>query len=229
MMNKRNLIHTGGTRGKQLVVMVGQQRALAMSVRTVDGVSRNTKLREWLAATYKEVILKIWFLAALLPIAGCSTVGEHLRSEYEAAQHRDSPEVALAKRVAESGTHQTYATNLLTMKGYYGGRLPDGCHAVAVQTNEFKGTNHFRVCPGGVSEVGVLAPAAPKGKRFDTVSDSLARAAWSSSMPQISELDGYLIEAVPVGPADAQACRFVEERTRHQDSIVQIRTRRICP
>jgi exodeoxyribonuclease V alpha subunit len=33
MMLKRNLIYTGITRGKRLVVLVGQKRALAMAVR----------------------------------------------------------------------------------------------------------------------------------------------------------------------------------------------------
>ena len=47
MMLARNLLYTGVTRGKRLVVIVGQKRALAMAVRA-GGKRRWTKLREWL-------------------------------------------------------------------------------------------------------------------------------------------------------------------------------------
>lgn len=49
MMLARNLLYTGVTRGKKLVVIVGQKRALAMAVRA-GGKRRWTKLREWMAA-----------------------------------------------------------------------------------------------------------------------------------------------------------------------------------
>ena len=48
-MLQRNLIYTGVTRGKRLVVMVGQRRALAMAVRGAQARRRWSKLREWLA------------------------------------------------------------------------------------------------------------------------------------------------------------------------------------
>jgi exodeoxyribonuclease V alpha subunit len=38
----RNLLYTGVTRGKQLVVMIGQPRALAIAVRNVRSVQRLT-------------------------------------------------------------------------------------------------------------------------------------------------------------------------------------------
>jgi hypothetical protein len=44
------LLHTGITRGKQLVVLVGQKKALAMAVKNHLGRRRWTKLAEWLAA-----------------------------------------------------------------------------------------------------------------------------------------------------------------------------------
>ncbi|KQO77924.1 recombinase RecD [Methylobacterium sp. Leaf90] len=49
-MLARNLLYTGVTRGRRLVVLIGQRRALAMAVR--EGASRRrwTKLREWLDA-----------------------------------------------------------------------------------------------------------------------------------------------------------------------------------
>jgi exodeoxyribonuclease V alpha subunit len=47
-MLKRNLVYTGVTRGKRLVVLVGQRRALAMAVRGEAG-RRWSRLKEWLA------------------------------------------------------------------------------------------------------------------------------------------------------------------------------------
>nr|WP_208852218.1 ATP-dependent RecD-like DNA helicase [Roseomonas genomospecies 6] len=49
-MLQRNLIYTGVTRGKSLVVMLGQRRALAMAVRGTQGRRRWTKLGEWLSS-----------------------------------------------------------------------------------------------------------------------------------------------------------------------------------
>ncbi len=47
-MLARNLLYTGVTRGKRLVVLVGQRRALAIAVRNGAGRRRWSKLREWL-------------------------------------------------------------------------------------------------------------------------------------------------------------------------------------
>jgi len=49
-MLQRNLIYTGITRGRKLVVLVGQKKALAMAVRGSRAVRRWSKLGEWLAA-----------------------------------------------------------------------------------------------------------------------------------------------------------------------------------
>ncbi|WP_221629762.1 MULTISPECIES: ATP-dependent RecD-like DNA helicase [unclassified Synechococcus] len=48
-MLQRNLVYTGITRGKQLVVLVGQKKALAMAVNNHLGRRRYTKLAEWLS------------------------------------------------------------------------------------------------------------------------------------------------------------------------------------
>ena len=48
-MLQRNLVYTGLTRGKQLVVLVGQKKALAMAIKNHLGRRRYTKLAEWLA------------------------------------------------------------------------------------------------------------------------------------------------------------------------------------
>jgi len=48
-MLARNLLYTGVTRGKRLVVLVGQKKAVAMAVRGGQMKKRWTKLREWLA------------------------------------------------------------------------------------------------------------------------------------------------------------------------------------
>jgi exodeoxyribonuclease V alpha subunit len=47
-MLQRNLLYTGITRGKRLVVLVGQKRAVAIAVRNVSGRRRWSKLDEWL-------------------------------------------------------------------------------------------------------------------------------------------------------------------------------------
>jgi len=50
-MLQRNLIYTGITRGKRLVVLVGQKKAVAIAVRNVSGRRRWSKLREWLGGS----------------------------------------------------------------------------------------------------------------------------------------------------------------------------------
>jgi exodeoxyribonuclease V alpha subunit len=47
-MLARNLLYTAVTRGKRLVVVIGQRRALAIAVRTSNARRRWTKLDEWL-------------------------------------------------------------------------------------------------------------------------------------------------------------------------------------
>ncbi len=47
-MLQRNLVYTGITRGKRLVVLVGQKKAVAIAVRNVAGRRRWSKLDEWL-------------------------------------------------------------------------------------------------------------------------------------------------------------------------------------
>ena len=49
-MLQRNLLYTGVTRGKKLVVLVGQKKAVAIAARNVSGRRRWSKLNEWLAA-----------------------------------------------------------------------------------------------------------------------------------------------------------------------------------
>ena len=44
-MLQRNLLYTGVTRGKRLVVLVGQKKAVAIAVRNVSGRRRWSKLR----------------------------------------------------------------------------------------------------------------------------------------------------------------------------------------
>jgi exodeoxyribonuclease V alpha subunit len=47
-MLQRNLLYTGVTRGKRLVVLVGQRKAVAIAVKSVSGRRRWSKLKEWL-------------------------------------------------------------------------------------------------------------------------------------------------------------------------------------
>ena len=48
VMLRRNLLYTGVTRGKRLVVLVGQRKAVAIAVRAASGRRRWSKLREWM-------------------------------------------------------------------------------------------------------------------------------------------------------------------------------------
>ena len=48
-MLRRNLLYTAVTRGKRLVVLVGQKKAVAIAVRNASGLRRWSKLDEWLA------------------------------------------------------------------------------------------------------------------------------------------------------------------------------------
>jgi exodeoxyribonuclease V alpha subunit len=50
-MLQRNLLYTGVTRGKRLVVLVGQKKAVAIAVRNASGRRRWSKLAEWLSGT----------------------------------------------------------------------------------------------------------------------------------------------------------------------------------
>jgi exodeoxyribonuclease V alpha subunit len=47
-MLQRNLLYTAVTRGKRLVVLVGQKKAVAIAVRNASGRRRWSKLAEWL-------------------------------------------------------------------------------------------------------------------------------------------------------------------------------------
>lgn len=50
VMLRRNLLYTAVTRGKRLVVLVGQRNAVAIAVRNVSGRRRWSKLYEWLGS-----------------------------------------------------------------------------------------------------------------------------------------------------------------------------------
>ena len=50
-MLQRNLLYTGVTRGKRLVVLIGQKKAIAIAVRNISGRRRWSKLRDWLTST----------------------------------------------------------------------------------------------------------------------------------------------------------------------------------
>ena len=51
MMLERNLIYTGITRGRKLVVLVGQKKAIGIAVRGAKDRRRWSKLRERLAGS----------------------------------------------------------------------------------------------------------------------------------------------------------------------------------
>jgi exodeoxyribonuclease V alpha subunit len=47
-MLQRNLLYTAVTRGKRLVVLIGQKKAIAIAVKNISGRRRWSKLNEWL-------------------------------------------------------------------------------------------------------------------------------------------------------------------------------------
>src|SRR5436309_12523487 len=49
-MLQRNLVYTGVTRGKRVVVLIGQRKALAIAAKVARTRKRWSKLREWLVA-----------------------------------------------------------------------------------------------------------------------------------------------------------------------------------
>jgi exodeoxyribonuclease V alpha subunit len=53
-MLHRNPLYTGVTRGKRLVVLVGQKKAVAIAVRNVSGRRRWSKLDEWLGGAQDD-------------------------------------------------------------------------------------------------------------------------------------------------------------------------------
>jgi exodeoxyribonuclease V alpha subunit len=53
-MLQRNLLYTGVTRGKKLVVLVGQKKAVAIAVRNISGRRRWSKLNEWLRGASRQ-------------------------------------------------------------------------------------------------------------------------------------------------------------------------------
>ena len=53
-MLQRNLVYTGMTRGKQLVVLVGQMRAFEMAIKEKQVRNRWTKLNEWLSESGED-------------------------------------------------------------------------------------------------------------------------------------------------------------------------------
>ena len=54
MMLVRNLYYTGVTRGKKLVVLVGEEKAIQTAVRTQKLNQRNTALAERLGVSYEH-------------------------------------------------------------------------------------------------------------------------------------------------------------------------------
>ena len=69
VMLQRNLLYTGVTRGKRLVVLLGQKKAIAIAVRNVSGRRRWSKLDEWLKLGASRT-------ASVAPTASRTTTGE---------------------------------------------------------------------------------------------------------------------------------------------------------
>ena len=72
-MLQRNLLYTGVTRGKRLVVLVGQKKAVAIAVRNVSGRRRWSKLKEWLGAEKDEQLVGGLVYTERVPSLGLET------------------------------------------------------------------------------------------------------------------------------------------------------------
>jgi exodeoxyribonuclease V alpha subunit len=58
-MLQRNLLYTGVTRGKRLVVLVGQKKAVAIAVHNVSRRRRWSKLKEWLGDASRNIPVRL--------------------------------------------------------------------------------------------------------------------------------------------------------------------------
>jgi len=76
-MLQRNLVYTGVTRGKRLVVLVGQRKALAIAVKGARTRKRWSKLREWLVAAGRPS-MAVSYAPNPAPIGGEPRVDRHL-------------------------------------------------------------------------------------------------------------------------------------------------------
>lgn len=61
MMLKRNLIYTAITRGKHLVIIIGQKKALAIAIKDNKTSLRYSKLQEWLIGEDVKLVRKTLF------------------------------------------------------------------------------------------------------------------------------------------------------------------------
>jgi exodeoxyribonuclease V alpha subunit len=63
-MLQRKLLYTGVTRGKRLVVLVGQKKAVATAVRNTSGHRRWSKLGEWLRGATNRFSSRLRWMTA---------------------------------------------------------------------------------------------------------------------------------------------------------------------
>jgi exodeoxyribonuclease V alpha subunit len=56
LIQQRNLLYTGVTRGKRLDILLGQKKAVAIAVKNVSGRRRWSKLREWLDPVFLRIV-----------------------------------------------------------------------------------------------------------------------------------------------------------------------------
>jgi hypothetical protein len=77
-MLQRNLLYTGVTRVKKLVVLVGQAKAVAIAVKNVSGRRRWSKLEEWISCC-REPDMCFGFLNRSISQEGPSENSQKLR------------------------------------------------------------------------------------------------------------------------------------------------------
>ena len=92
-MLRRNLLYTGVTRGRRLVVIVGQRRAIGMAVRGGQSLRRWSKLKEWLQSDGERARLVGWI--------------RDLSAKSLRSHHRDGPVLELTyDRPAAADVHE---------------------------------------------------------------------------------------------------------------------------
>jgi exodeoxyribonuclease V alpha subunit len=82
VFTRRNLLYTGVTRGKRLVVLVGQKKAVAIAVRNASSRRRWSKLDEWFSLAASGGSINSSFSNSVIPAARESDLGMATRSRF---------------------------------------------------------------------------------------------------------------------------------------------------
>lgn len=138
-------------------------------------------------------------------------------------------EAAFVREVAASRSPVPVAGQVgnWQVSGIYAGDV-DGCARVTLRWLALRRETHHAVCNGQVREIHALAPALPQSAALTRLRHDSARNAWAQGVAVTGRFEDYTLEAVPVGPADGQGCRSIEDRVLYEGLLVDRRRVRIC-